>query len=294
MKACTSITLTIGMLLVACDEQNEGALSADRQPIVTKSAQRPQLAPDKSNPPPSEEAPTDGAIGPEVGEIFTEANKIQNPKDREKALTEAIWKTIGIDPALSAEAFLEMPSGSEQKNQLIEHFATRLADGYTEQAKLWANSLENEEDKSLAFGEIAIVIAQKDPKQASQILSESGVGGPILESAVAQITRNWLKDSPPAAAKWITELNDNESRHAGMEILVASWTPKEPQKALEWVSSIEDSEVRKEAVDEIAEIIAAYPEQLKQQVLDMSPADVKSKVEELNSIDEQEVERSQE
>ncbi len=205
-----------------------------------------------------------------------QARAIVNPEERNQAVAAAVWEAFDLDPELSREGFQELIDGSAEKNRLIQHFAMRLAEQNAEEALRWAASMASDEDKSLAYGNIAVVLAEKEPERAADLLSDSGIAGRDCEVAVVQVVQRWAAESPEKAAAWVARFDAGQARSAGLRAVVAAWTEKDPQAAMNWIDSLQDPTIRREAVTGMEQIMLDQPMDRQSEWLRLAPSGLRS------------------
>lgn len=242
-------TLWLALLLSSCDESKKNREVSEKNhttPRATKSARATF-----GEPLPSHESP-DLAKQPPAGTA--------SPEERDQELSAAAWEAIDTDPGLALKTIQQMATGSEEKNRLLAHFAMRLADQDTEEAIRWANALTTDEEKSLAFGKIALVLSAKDPERAARLLSESGIPGRDFDVAVVQVVQRWAASSPAEAAAWVSLFSAGEARSAGLAEVVSVWIRQNATEAFAWIPTIPDPALRQEAERGAAQFILNEPE----------------------------------
>lgn len=262
----------LALLLSSCDKPKEVTVLPEKPatpPRVTKT-QRPARTEPLSTP-------------EELREIFKKAEEIESPKERNHALEEVVWDALELDPQLASEGFLKLTPGSEEKNRLIQHYAMRLAEQSLDEAIKWAATLENEKEQSLAYDNIALVLAESEPERAAQLLSESGVAGRDFDVAVVQVLQRWAALAPDGAAGWVVLFDAGEARSAGLKAVVGTWSRTDPQAALTWLGSLQDPTIRQEAVNGMAETILEMPEGSQDDLLRLATPEIRSRFEKLKT-----------
>lgn len=186
---------------------------------------------------------------------------------REKILESVAWDAIDVDPALSREAFAALTPDSESSRRLVGHFAMRLADDDPERAIEWAAALEQEEERSDAFGRIAVVISATDPSRAATLVSEEMTAGPPRDRAVVQILQRWAQTTPADAAAWIAAFPQGAARGAGIKAVAAAWIQSDAPALAAWVEAREEDLVRTEAILAAAEALRTASPESRQNLL---------------------------
>lgn len=266
-----SFLTLLSLWLVSCEKsKNQAAVTEQsKQARVTKSErpERDELA----------------ATPAELREMMKRAVTIQSPQEREQALQEIVWNAIEIDPDLAQEAFLQMTPGSEEKNQLIQHFAMTLAGENHEAAMQWASGLKNDQEKALALNSIALVLSENDPVKAAQILLDSGVAGRDLDVAVVQVIQRWADISPADAAAWVQLFDSGEARQAGLKAIISTWIRADPRGTMSWISSLQRPEIYQDATLGMAETIFDLPKSEQEEMLQIAAPEVRAHFEKLKS-----------
>ena len=219
----------------------------------------------------------------ELRETFKKAEEIQSPQERNHALEEVVWDALELDPQLAAEGFLKLTPGSEEKNRLIQHYAMRLAEQSFDEAIKWAATLQDEKEQSLAYDNIALVLAESEPERAAQLLSESGVAGRDFDVAVVQVLQRWAALAPEGAAGWVVLFDAGEARSAGLKAVVGTWSRSDPQAALNWLGSLQNPAIHQEAVNGMAETILEMPEGSQDDLLRLVTPEIRSRFESLKT-----------
>ena len=269
--ACITFLTLLSLWLVSCEKsKNQAAVTEQsKQARVTKSErpERDELA----------------ATPAKLREMMKRAVAIQSLQEREQALQEIVWNAIEIDPDLAQEAFLQMTPGSEEKNQLIQHFAMTLAGENHEAAMQWAAGLKNDQEKALALNSIALVLSENDPAKAAQILSDSGVAGRDLDVAVVQVIQRWADISPTDAATWVQLFDSGEARQAGLKAIISTWIRVDPLGTMNWISSLQRPEIYQDATLGMAETIFGLPKSEQEEMLQIAAPEVRAHFEKLKS-----------
>ena len=264
----------ITLLLASCDGSREDdAESSDRKttpPSVTKSV-RPAEA--------EEPAVTRSSLQRSL------AAAVEQPAagDRDQALMSVIEEAMEFDTEIAREAFARLSADHPDRDRRVEHFALRLAEQDVGEAFDWAQALETDEERSLAFGNIALVVSAENPEGAAQVLSDSGVEGHDFDVAVVQVLQRWAARSPAEAASWVVRFDEGEARSAGLKAVTSAWLEQDPQATYDWVASLADPAMRQEAVTGLAESILEYPEPLQVEKLASATPEVRLRFEEMKA-----------
>ena len=262
----------LGLLLVCCEKPREAAAPPEKQ------APPPRVT--KLDRPAREELPD----SPEqLRENLESAGEIESPEARNKALEEVIWNALELDPELAQEGFHQLAPGSEEKKRLIQHFAMRRAAAALDEAIQWATTLETEQEKSLAFDSIALVLADSDPLRAAQMLSESGIAGRDFDVAVVQVVQRWAAISAVDAAAWVVLFESGEARRASLKEVVSVWSHANPEGALAWMETLKDPTIHQEAVTGMAQTILEMPEEARSDLLQFATPEIRAALEKIEA-----------
>ena len=274
--------LVLSLLLASCDKrpENHGAGNhetiTESPPAVTKSH---RAASDQSKP-----TEASGANR----SALDKAKRISSPEERDKAVAQIVWGNLELDPKLALEALHELAPGCAERVRLIQHFAMRLAERDIEEAIKWADTLENPEEISLAYGRISLVLAESDPARAANLISESGMAGREFDVAVVQVIQRWAASSPSAAAAWVVLFDPSTARRAGINTVIPLWAKSDIQAALTWIGTLQNEGVREEARQAMAETILQQPPKTQNEWLQFSDPAIRSDFEKLKARSEKE------
>ncbi len=271
LSAHALLLLSTSLLFASCDKSRQSAENADNPdaPRVTKSSRS------GSDQPPSSREKFKASI--------REAGAISSPEARNKALAEALWDVVDTDPEQARQEIDKLTPGSQEKIDLIQHFAMRLAEQDPAEAAQWAASLETEEEKSLAFGKIAIVVSATDPVKAAHLLSASGVAGREFDVAVVEVVQRWAGESPTDALAWATQFPPGESKTAAITGALGVWSVGDTQGAAAWVIEHPDPKVRQTGKTAIARALLAQPDMIQGELLQRIPPEMQTEFESLKA-----------
>ena len=262
------------LLLVACGEKKESTTSA---PDAGRSA-LPGRSTSRSG---ADENESDPRIA--LRASLEQAAVEQDLAAREKILESVAWDAIDVDPALSREAFAALTPDSASSRRLVGHFAMRLADESPEKAIAWARELEQEEERSDAFGRIAVVISDTEPAAAATLVAEEMTAGPPRDRAVVQVIQRWSQAAPAEAAAWIADFPQGAARSAGLKVAAAGWIEIDPAALAAWVEAREPGPVRTEAILAVAEALRPSPEKQSDRLGHFHDPEVRKQVESILS-----------
>lgn len=265
--------LCLPLLVISCDEKEQAnRTTADKSPA------RRSTKSDRPGGPAEKKQAHDQRRA-----ALAAAKEIPSPEERNRRISEWIWDAFELDPELAREGFELLTPGSQEKNSLLGHYAMRLAEQDMDAAKSWAASLETDEEKSLAFGKIAMVISEEDPEGAARLLSDSGVAGREFDVAVVQVIQKWGSTAPASAADWVVRFDNSDSRKAGLKAICSTWMSFDPEASMSWISSISNETIRKEAIGGYAEAAFEHPPMIREVMLGNASPEIRSRVEELEA-----------
>lgn len=191
------------------------------------------------------------------------ADKIESPAAREKAFAEVAWNSIEIDSELAHEAFQKLPADSTEKIRLIQHYAMRLAEQDPDEALAWASTVGSGQEIAAANGQIALVLAETDPRRAANLLSASDAVCGEFDVALVQVLQRWAARSPSEAAAWAVLFPPGAVRQAGIKIIAGQWLARDASAAFDWFGKLQDEELRKETARALEGVILQQPRDIR-------------------------------
>ncbi len=222
------------LLLVCCDKQGSSKVSNASPASPTQSPRRSLTARDATVDNPRH-----------LRDLMDQAETL-DPVEREKTLAAIVWTAMELDPKIAHEAFVKMAPGSSEKIRLIQHYANSMAAQNIEEAIIWATEFINETEKSAALCQIAVSLAETDPEQAADILTESEIPGRDFDVAVVQVIQRWAAQDPAEVSAWVSMFPQSPAREAGIKIIAERWLPVDAPAALAWLESLQDTTLRQE------------------------------------------------
>lgn len=260
--------ILLPLLMQSCDETH-------KETETPPPASRPPRPPRPSPGPPITRAGLRDSLDRTLAEPLSEA--------RDRSLETVIESSLELDPELAADAFNQLDPEGPVRQQLLGHFAMRLAEHDPDNATRWAAALKTDEERSLAFGGIALAVSSSDPEAAAKLLSDSGVASRDFDVAVVQVIQRWAAKSPAAAAAWVTRFDPGEARSAGLKELVSAWADDNATAAFDWIFSIQDPTTHAEAVNAMAEAILDRPGEDQANLLATAPKEVRLRHDQLKA-----------
>jgi len=226
--------------------------------------------------------------------LLKTATGLKTSEERNKEIVKAVTDAIQQDPEFAKEAIQQLVPGSEEKNQLIENLTTRIALEDIKDAMNWAASLGSPEEQSIAYGCIAVVMADEDPEAAGRLLAAKVKPSKSTEGAVSKVAHTWSTKSQQDAADWVTRFDSGEMRNAGLKAVTSSWMIQDSEGALGWISSLESDNLRKEANRAYAEAVLQQPEPIQIEMLASASAEMKADFEVMKAKAEEERKKADE
>jgi hypothetical protein len=257
-----------GLLLVCCEKPVSSDIHDDE---VLSTQQAPRLR--HAN---RAQAPDRAA---ELSKILEVAVKIESTAARKKAMADVAWNALEIDPKLASEAFQHLPIDSAEKVRLIQYYAMRLAEQNPEEALEWASTLGSDQEIAAAKSQIALTIAETDPRRAANILSESGIAGREFDVAIVQVVQRWAAQSPPDVAAWVAEFPAGAAREAGIRIIAEKWLPLDAKAAFDWLEGMKNVETRRETARAMEGVILQQPQDIRDSWLAHADEKIKRELE---------------
>ena len=259
--------LCIGWSLVACDRQESPTAEPEEAPLADHA-------------PPSRPARIRTVVEKkEQQESLASVLQIEASEERQKAIAEIAWNALETDPQLAEDALAKLTTDSEDRLQLIEHFAMTKASEDPDAAMAWARSLESDLEISTALGQIALVIADTDPHRAAQLLSDSGMEGRQFDVAVVQVLERWAEQDPLQATDWVISFPPGDAREAGLSATFSAWADRDTSKALSWMATVESSDLRQEVARAMAEALVLHDAESRETWLTQADPKVRAEIE---------------
>jgi hypothetical protein len=222
------------LLLAYCEKPKSADAGSKQPPSVSMRSVRAERE-GLSN---SEETLRDAAGAP---------RRSQSRDDIEKESAALAWNAVETDFEHAGEMIRQLPADHPERMRLVLHYAMSLADRDPDEAIKWAASLGSELEIAAANGQIAVAIAESDPRRAASLLSDSAIAGHECDVAIVQVLQRWAAQSPADAAAWTTTFPAGAARKSGLGIIVSEWAKADSVAALTWMHTLRDETVRKEA-----------------------------------------------
>lgn len=210
-----------------------------------------------------------------------DAAKAREPGvDRDQAIAAVAEKSLESAPDMAAEIIRELSPGAAGKEALMEAYIQQLLEQEkSEEALAWADSLENAGDIASARGKVLIMLAQKYPEHATQLLPVSEFAAGTVKPVAAEVLQTWVLKSPADALAWTTRLPAGEARTGGYRIAFAQWFDTDTKSALTWVASQKNPSVRQEAVSAVIGLFVAQPDPIREAWLQPIDPNLRAEIE---------------
>lgn len=263
--------LLLALLLISCEKPKHADRTTSpekRNPQATKSNRTTESVP---------------ASPPDLRRSLENATAVTTPEERDAALARIVEEVLETDMAIAREAFDQLSPDGPERARIMSHFAMRLAEQDRAGAIRWAESLATDEEKSIAFGNIALVLSASDPEAAATMLSDSGVPSRDFDVAVVQVVQRWAAQSPAEAAAWVVQFDAGEARSAGLQAIATQWLEENPQAAYSWIQSIQEPAIRDEALTGMAMSILELPDSEQITRLKLASPELRARVEALKA-----------
>ena len=188
------------------------------------------------------------------------ASNLQDPTLRQRALRGSVGVWARTDPSAASEFALNIKNPYE-RHGVIESVARRWARQETSESLEWALSMQDE-DRNRATRSIIEEIADYDPKQAAEVLSEissslssDGTGGRLHRDIASEVAERWASTNPEEAAEWIVDLPESHHiKHEAAQRVADRWASANPEAAAEWAVELPESDnIRRQAVERVAD-----------------------------------------
>jgi hypothetical protein len=266
------ICLPLLLLVQSCDKPRQ---ETRNPPAATETTRQPRPLR------PSSTGPEVTRAGLRISLDRTIASPVST--DRDQVLETFIEGSVELDPELAREAFDHLEPDGTVRQRMVGHLAMRLAELDLNNATQWAGTLETDEDRSLAFGNVALVLSSDDPEAAAKLLSDYGVASRDFDVAVVQVIQRWAMKSPAAAAAWVALFDPGEARAAGLKEVASAWADLDVPAAFAWISGIQDPAIHAEASDGMAEAILDRPDEDQAELLRSASKEIRLRHEQLKA-----------
>lgn len=206
------------------------------------------------------------------------AKQLQNPEERERAISDVGRNALESAPDITAEAIRELLIESPQTAELIQSCVSQLMKSSRNAALAWSESLREPSLVEMAREQIAIEVAETEPQHAIELLSESGSAGES-DQTIEHVLQIWTEKSPADAATWASRLPAGESRNSRLKTVVNQWLLSNPATSTAWVSSLREPDLRSESIRLMAESLQGYPPFIRESMLKSADSSVRSEIE---------------
>jgi len=167
----------------------------------------------------------------------------QNPESKElEDLMIGVVKGLAENDLETADNFFRtFPEGNAKwraSNFLVEEY-TKLD---TKDAIQWAEKFPESDEpaRSIIFGQVADILAQKDLKGTATWV-EDLPPGKASDQVLNNLLSKWTVDNPMEAAEWASQLKDIEKRGKAMKLLANMWSLRDPVATASWLNNFPPS-----------------------------------------------------
>jgi len=167
----------------------------------------------------------------------------QNPESKElEDLMIGVVKGLAENDLETADNFFRtFPEGNAKwraSNFLVEEY-TKLD---TKDAIQWAEKFPKSDEpaRSIIFGQVADILAQKDLKGTATWV-EDLPPGKASDQVLHNLLSKWTVDNPMEAAEWASQLKDIEKRGKAMKLLANMWSLRDPVATASWLNNFPPS-----------------------------------------------------
>lgn len=196
------------------------------------------------------------------------AKALPEGPERERAVAGVAWNALELDPELSKELLEELQPGTPDRIRLIGHLAMRLADESPTAAVDWAAAIEDSSERQEAFARVAVVMANKDPVGASELLFKEVEEGRVRDRSTVQIIQRWSQTDPSSAAEWVRSFPAGRMRIAALRACLDPWIKSAPSTAASWINDLSDADLQSDAVLVVKPMISTQPDEAREAFTD--------------------------
>lgn len=212
-------------------------------------------------------------------------------RERTMAVMGFLNSVLAVDPVAASRYLEEFDLEPTGRRFAVRMVTDRMLDQRgTDFAGKWAQTLEDEEMRITALGELARSLARDDPAKAATWLSrtlklEKNEDVKAANSAVGEIAKAWARNDPKDTLEWLSGLPAS-LQPEGMKDLFAGWVMRDaeaaalklkalpvgrprdfaidgfatrlaredPEAAVAWANSISDPEIKQDALVRVAQV----------------------------------------
>ena len=149
--------------------------------------------------------------------------------------------------------------------------ASRWAANDPQAAIAWAGSLSDSAMRDEVLPGMVGTIAQNDPAQAAQLITQYSSGGPKATEAVSTLVWQWANTDPQSASRWAAALPESDLRRRALESLINRWAEADSAGASAWLSTLPGGDSRDAAVAAFAQrVVQSDPQTAVQWAMSIS------------------------
>lgn len=152
------------------------------------------------------------------------------------------------DPAAAALSLKELPPGQAYENGVRSVARSWAESGSYQDALQWAKSLENEQARSTALGQVISIWGEKDSSKA--VSAVMNLSATERERVAPDLARAWAMRDPSAAVAWAQSFSEPKERQRILRQAVGQWAQSAPLAAAQFAVQ-QPPEQRAELVEQI-------------------------------------------
>lgn len=153
-----------------------------------------------------------------------------------------------LNPQAASQALGELPPGQAYENGVRSVARSWAEAGSYGDALQWANSLQNEQARSTALGQVFSVWGEKDSAKA--VTAVMNLSAKDRERVAPDLARAWAMRDPSAAVAWAQTFSEPKERQRVLRQAVTQWAQSSPLAAAQYAVQ-QPAENRGELVEQI-------------------------------------------
>lgn len=169
---------------------------------------------------------------------------------KQSVMATASNEALSSDP-VEAIVWAGQMSPGERRTGLLEMAATDWMKRDPDAAAQWVGQLNDPVLREQLLGSVMVGYADIDPVAASACVIQSVSPGEVLDQSVAGITWAWAMRDPLAAAAWVAQFPEGQTRQMALENLMNVWGNHDPTAALTWIESLPEGSLQTKAASDL-------------------------------------------
>lgn len=168
---------------------------------------------------------------------------LDNPGESEErfALMNALFERwAAVDPAAAVGFVISCKEKSFQQTLASRCFSA-LAQVNPARAVAEVANLPKGDVRSIAVNDVLLVLADRDPEAACELLEREPVNSLMGQFGPNEIFRKWAKTDPVAAAARMASM-PRDRLDGTADVIAQVWAGKDPEAALQWARSLNSGE----------------------------------------------------